>query len=203
LKTSFELILVFNPSCNIPILYNQRLQLYFIAFIMKRVGKKVNREEDDFIQDLRARNNVLQKEKKTLQGKLKNASLTLKKYKQELQSLKSRYGIGNSNRRSLVKRSMSKESNDVNSGCKMGIDDVDVPCQYDEDVNIVLSQLQERLLETESEINSLREENKHLRTRKTEAENHFENKCFNQVTQNDEVSLGATRELSNYEYAYI
>ena len=40
------------------------------------VGKKVNREEENFIQDLKSRNSVLQKENNAMQGKLKNASLS-------------------------------------------------------------------------------------------------------------------------------
>ena len=138
----------------------------------KRVGKKVDREEEDFIQDLRTRNHVLQKENNSLQGKLKNASSTLKKYKQQLQSMKNRYSKG-----TLVKQQM-KGFNENKNGCKISVDTINThepSCksgrhQYDEDIHIVLSQLQMRLLESESELNSVREENEKMRMNHSEME---------------------------------
>ncbi len=146
------------------------------------VGKKVNREEEDFIQSLKKRNDELQKENNNFQVKLKNASLTLQKYKQELQSLKIRYGTGPS-----LKKKHNRESHD---GCKLSVaatcDEVQ---NYSDDMTMVLSKLQERLLKSESTIDSLRSENELLKSMKANMERHIAQNLANSEERDDEVRL--------------
>lgn len=145
-------------------------------------GKKVNREEEHFIQDLKARNDALQKENKAMQGKLKNASLTLQKYKQQLQSMRIRYGAS-----PPVRSKSCREATD--DGCKMTVDSTcNSTNQYDEDVNMVLSKLQARLHESDCTIKSLKSENEQLKAIKAEMERHIEQNSVNQDERNDEVS---------------
>lgn len=158
----------------------------------KTVGKKVNREEEDFIRDLRRRNELLQKENKTLQGRLKNASFAVQKYKNQLHSLKCRYSGSRStfskstSSRSTISRRYNNNSSDdeedkfdnagcgarhrrSDGGCKISVNDVnEIRHEYDEDVNAVLSQLQQRLLDTQNENSELKNKNEQLQRCKME-----------------------------------
>ena len=182
--------------------------------ISRAAGKKVNREEEDFISDLRRRNESLQKENKQLQSKLKNASLTVQKYKSQLHGLKCRYS---GSRNSFVKSTTTsrrynydasddeeQDKNDYNEnksfckgtrhrhrteGCKVSIDDVsDFRYEYHEDVKVVLSQLQQRLLDTENKVKLLRAENVELKGYKEELERIQESKISSQQKESHEVS---------------
>ena len=159
-----------------------------------RIPKKVNREEENFIQDLKSRNDVLQKENKAMQGKLKNASLTLKKYKQQIQSMKARLGTGPSVR--------SKKLYEQNGGgCKMSVTTHDdIHHQYDEDVNIILSKLQEQVLEANNTIDVLRSENEELKLCKAEMERRFKNNSVDLDERADEVKK---QKMAGYEESYI
>ena len=147
-----------------------------------RIAKKVNREEENFIQDLKLRNSALQKDNNVMQGKLKNASLTLKKYKQQIQSLKARLGSGPAVR--------SRRLNEQNgSGCKISVaTNDDIQQQYDEDVNIVLSKLQQQLLEADNKMNVLQSENEELKVIKSKMERHFEHNSVDLEERADEVN---------------
>ena len=145
-----------------------------------QVGKKVNKEEEDFIKDLKSRNSALQKDNNSLQSKLKNASLTLQKYKQQLQSLKIRYGTGSSVR--------NKNSRENESVCKMTVDSTYTSTnQYDEDMKMVLSKLQERLIKSEGRVKFLENENEQLKLGKVEMETHIHRNSVNLEERNDEV----------------
>lgn len=141
----------------------------------KIVGKKVIKEEEDFIRDLRQRNDSLQKENNTLQGKLKKASSVVQKYKNQLQSLKCRYGSsintfskstyrnGRINSRE-DKRNEMFNGRHITGGCKISVDNVhNIRPECDEDVTAVLSQLQERLLDSENIIEQMKNENEQLK----------------------------------------
>lgn len=148
-----------------------------------RISKKVNREEENFIQDLKSRNSVLQKDNNAMQGKLKNASFTLKKYKQQIQSMKARLGSGPTVR----SRKLNEQDG---SGCKMSVAaHDDTHHQYDDDVNIVLSKLQQRLLEADNKMNVLRSENEELKVIKSKMERHFEHNSVDLEERADEVSV--------------
>ena len=151
------------------------------------VGKKVNREEDDFISDLKDRNDLLQRENKALEGKLKNASLTLKKYKQQLFSLKTRYGIGSSSLSSTSSiKSNAKHSN--SKGCRVGVDSYCDTYQRSDDDNIVEhSKVQYRLTKMEETIDSLMKEKKGLVARHTEMDDHLHKSCSQLKARTNEV----------------
>ncbi len=166
----------------------------------KVLGKKVNREEEDFIDDLRSRNNLLQKENKSLHGKLKNASIVVKKYKNEVQALKRRYSrVG---RGRLQKDSIKQGGK--RSGCKVGIDmnnydddgfeddsDSDDTCHRhskgNSNENNTLSKVQGRLQELENEMEALRKEKDHLKASKAEVEKNYQCMAENRDEGIDQV----------------
>ena len=147
----------------------------------KQTNKPIfNREEKDFIHDLQTRNDALQQEQKRLQGKLKAASLTVKKLKQQIQTLKRRsnhknggYGarsnLGNSHGGASdgsIQRSSRFSTRGshtgVSTGCRTSIDD-DVTYSYDDvDAEHVLGELQRRLIDADDEIRRLKDENRRL-----------------------------------------
>ena len=172
----------------------------------KTAGKKVNREEEDFIRDLRRRNESLQKENKTLQGRLKKASFAVQKYKNQLHSLKCRYSGSrstfstSSTSRSTIRRYNSNSSDDEedkfdlrrrrnDGGCKMSVvDNANDYCnEYDEDLNAVLSQLQQRLLDTQNEVDALKNKNEQLQQCKIELDELHQSKTKLHQRESNEV----------------
>jgi chromosome segregation ATPase len=116
------------------------------------------KEEKDFIIELKARNETLVLEQKRLQSRLKAASISIKKYKQEIESL-TRRRIG----KFLSSAPIDKKQH--LSGCRQS-----VICDESEKENVCYSspkdyftELNERLALTQEEVARLKIENKNLR----------------------------------------
>lgn len=139
--------------------------------------KPFNREEEDFIQDLRTRNKALQEEQKKLQNKLKGASLAVKKLKQQLSSLRLRKSsralprIGRSTSSSSSRLRSTRdngpiivdEEGEYSNGCNLSVGNVDSGSDSETDLKHILNHLQQRLLNADEEVLSLKEENRRLR----------------------------------------
>ncbi len=72
------------------------------------------KEEEDFIQELRSRNESLQQEQKRLQSRLKGAAIMVKKLKQQLSSLKLRSANGIHTANSSSSSSSSRNMRNMN-----------------------------------------------------------------------------------------
>ena len=116
-------------------------------------NKKIEREENDFIQVLRTRNDLLQQDQNKLHSRLKAASLTVKKLKQQIQTLKRRCSRGPPSRNKSIPKGKK------NDGCRQCVE-YDATC--DSDAGHVLNQLQHRLMDANGEIQRLKEENSRL-----------------------------------------
>lgn len=111
------------------------------------------KEEKDFIIELKARNETLVLEQKRLQGRLKAASISIKKYKQEIESL--------TRRRAGKILSCDKYL----SGCRQSVicdEKENVTCMSPNDCNIAAS-LKKQLATTKEETETLKVENENLR----------------------------------------
>ncbi len=153
-----------------------------LSKLPKPSRQKLNREENDFLQDLQTRNALLVQEQKRLQIKLKNASRTVKRLKQEVKDLKRRRNhalSGVSFHNSVSTRRASRRTSNLSAstcrssteifkttgGCQNKVievalledDDYDDPGASD-----VIDQMQQRLLDADDEIMQLRAENERL-----------------------------------------
>lgn len=121
------------------------------------------KEEKDFIIELKARNETLVLEQKRLQSRLKAASISIKKYKQEIESL-TRRRVG----KLLSSAPINKKQH--LSGCRQSVicDDSDKENESCSSPNDYFTELNERLASTQEEVKRLRIENKNLRESQTD-----------------------------------
>ena len=97
-------------------------------------------------------------EQRTLHGKLKIASQTVKKYKQQVVTLRRRQSSFVA-RSSIPERSSVGGGGATSGGCKRSVGEDDVHMRHDPDVIHVLEQLHRRLILTEKELDQERNEN--------------------------------------------
>jgi predicted nucleic acid-binding Zn-ribbon protein len=114
--------------------------------------KKFDRDEKEFIEDLKLRNHNLQQDNKKLEEKLRTVIQVLKKYKQQVQTLKLRHDSG----------PHVRQRGGRGNGPKIGVSDSSSE-QFESDVKNVMGQLQQRLVHTEEELRNLEKENQKLK----------------------------------------
>lgn len=120
--------------------------------------KKFDRDEKEFIEDLKLRNHNLQKDNKKLEEKLRTVIQVLKKYKRQVQTLKLRHDSG----------PHVRQRGDRGNGTKIGVSDSSSE-QFESDVKNVMGQLQQRLVHTEEELRNLEKENQKLKRHHNES----------------------------------
>lgn len=152
--------------------------------------KKVRREEQDFIGELQSRNSILQRDQKILQGKYKNSTQAIKKFKQQLQTLRRRYGAN----------SLPHYKSVDTGGCQKGVSDED---QYDADMRNMLGQVQKCLLESEAELRCVTDENKKLKKENNASLSYKNSHLLDHKASNKDVSYQMLILVSMIDHANI
>ena len=153
-----------------------------------RRPRKFDRDEEDFIEDLKERNFTLQQENRKLEEKLGTVIHVLKKYKQQVQTLKLRHDSG----------THVRQRGGRGNGPKVGVSDTSD--QFESDVKSVMGQLQQRLVQAEEELRTLEKENKQLKIiNEEESRSDKELKKIHEESRSDISTFPSTFKSVNHD----